>query len=108
MSTQPLLNLFAHQPVEVHAAALVALLQTTHRWWTRAELVEHFGWSERDVRYVVAEAGADIVKGQKGFCHVEHATPEEIKHASNQSVAQGKLMIRYGIGLRRRAHQAIA
>jgi len=94
--------------MSVHVASLVALLRSTHRWWTRAELGEQFGWTDREVRAVVAAAGAEVVKGQRGFCHVEHATTEEITHAANQSESQGKRMLDYSLALRRRAHQAIA
>jgi hypothetical protein len=61
----------------------------------------------RWVRALAEAAGGEIVKGQKGFNHPSNCTVDEITHAANQAIAQGKLMVRYGIKLRRRAHELV-
>ena len=43
--------------------------------------------------------------GSPGYKHIEHCTPEEIKHFKNALISQGKDMIRRGIKIARSAHQ---
>jgi len=52
----------------------------------------------------LASASSEIISGQKGYKHVNHATAEEVNHSANWLISQGKLMIKRGIGQRRYAH----
>lgn len=103
--------LFLIRKEDANVAWLIRTLQQ-HGWMTRKDLLRHINWpaTDRNLRWVRAlaeAAGAEVVKGQSGFNHVSNCTPEEISHAANQQIAQGKLMIKYGIALKRRAHQEI-
>ena len=87
---------------------LVALLRA-RGWMTRKMILAEArkadtAYSERWVRALVQAAGAEVVKGQDGFNHFENCKLDDITHAANQSISQGKLMIQYGVALRRRVH----
>lgn len=91
---------------------LVALLKE-RGWMTRKQILAEAGraggrYSERWVRALVQAAGTEIVKGQAGFNHVDNVTLQAGKEAAAQSISQGKLMIRYGIGLLRKMHERLA
>lgn len=81
-------------------------------WMTRKEILRYAGFpvtahNERWVRALVEAAGPDIVKGQQGFNHISRCKFDEITHAANQAISQGRLMVHYGIALRRRAHALV-
>lgn len=108
--------LFAVTPDHPNVAWLVRELKA-RGWLTRKEIAAlaagaglkmSASYSERWVRALVNAAGADIVKGQHGFNHFDNCTVTEITHAANQSISQAKLMIQYGVALRRRVHQKVA
>ena len=61
---------------------------------------------DRAVR-ALASGSPWIISGQKGYKHLEHATAEEIAHASNWLISQGKVMIRRGLRIRRNSHRMI-
>lgn len=92
-------------------AELLTLL-TDRGWLTRRQLHELTGWNDREVR-AIAEAAfmatgrPQIVRGPLGFCAFDRATDDQVHHASDIAVSQGKKMIRYGLALRRRLHQRI-
>ena len=108
--------LFRVTPDHSNVRWLLRLLKE-HGWQTRREIAEAIrtdgltvsaSYSERWVRAVAEAAGAKIVKGQAGFNHIDNCTIEEILHAANQSISQGKLMIKYGIALKQQAHRRVA
>jgi hypothetical protein len=81
-------------------------------WMTRQDILRTLAWPAtgsniRWVRSLVSAAGDEVVKGQKGYNHIANCQVDDILHASNQEIDQGKKMIQYGIALRRRAHQMI-
>ena len=76
-------------------------------WRTRRHLVEKFGISERQVRLLAERAGADVVRGPKGFAHFEHVEVDEARHCAEIAISQGKKMIRWGLALKRKLHQRI-
>lgn len=77
-------------------------------WVTRKELVAALEWSERTIRNVAEAAGADIVRGPRGFCLFELATEAEVEHAANISKSQGEKMTAYGSALLKRLAQRAA
>lgn len=92
---------------------LIALLRQ-RRWMIAREILLEAGFEDnegnrRRVRAWAHAAGPDIVKGQKGFNHITNCRDqqEEIDHCANQSISQGKEMIRYGLALKRRLHAII-
>jgi hypothetical protein len=103
--------LFMIQSDHPNVRWLVELLRA-RGWLTRKDILEEAklgggDYHERWVRALVHAAAAEIVKGQRGFNHFSNCTVEEITRAADQSISQGKLMVHYGIALRRRAHQRI-
>jgi hypothetical protein len=108
---QPELPLFCIRPDNVNVKWLVGLLKEKG-WTTRKEILAAANKRQSDhnvrwVRALVAAAGTDIVKGQKGFNHIENCKLEEILHAANQEISQGNVMLDYGIKLRARAHALV-
>jgi hypothetical protein len=56
----------------------------------------------------MAESSAgEIISGQKGYKLSAEATIDEIDHAANWLISQGKKMLKRGIAIRRKAHQKI-
>jgi hypothetical protein len=105
------LPFFVIHPEHEHVTWFLDQLKT-HGWLTRRQLIDlaglpHSERNQRWVRKLAEQAGDRVVKGQKGFNYYENCTLEEITHAANQSRAQARLMLRYHIGLKRRAHQRL-
>jgi hypothetical protein len=108
---QPELPLFCIRRENVNVQWLVGLLKE-RGWMTRKDILREAqmkvtAHNERWVRALVEAAGDEIVKGQKGFNHISRCPLNEITHAANQAIAQGKLMIKYGLRLRKRAHEVM-
>ncbi|MBK8255601.1 MAG: hypothetical protein IPK82_23425 [Polyangiaceae bacterium] len=95
-------------PANTDVRWLEHLLQGAHCWLTAKDIAQtSMGRvGDRDLR-ALASASAWIISGQKGYKHVAHATTEEITHASNWLVSQGKLMIKRGLRIKRNAHRRI-
>lgn len=81
-------------------------------WLTRSQIGDLTGWSEREIR-AAAEAAKDtggrpeVVRGPLGFACFARATDDQVRHASEIAISQGKKMISYGVGLKRRLHERI-
>lgn len=106
------LPLFAIPRDNANVEWLVKLLRQ-RGWMTRQDILRTLAWpatgnNTRWVRSLVSAAGAEVVKGQKGYNHIANCQVDDILHASNQEIGQGKKMIQYGIALRRRAHAMIS
>lgn len=109
---QPFLKgLFPGPTPQERSVELVALLRD-RGWLTRRQIHDLTGWDDRSIRSA-AEAAVDakgrpaIVRGPMGFAVFERATVDAISHASEIAISQGKLMIRYGVGLKHRLHERI-
>lgn len=79
-------------------------------WQTRSQLCQHFGWTERHLRDVAESMGTDIVRGQLGFKLTASVTRDDISagiQSAEAFLSQGKRMIRYGLGLKRRLHSVV-
>jgi len=85
------------------------LLRGAHCWMTARDILQTCRGSRLHDRLLRALASASdwIISGQKGYKHLEHATADEISHASNWLISQGKVMIKRGIRLRRNGHRRI-
>ena len=98
-------------PIEEKADQLVTILRD-RGWMTRRQIEELTGWDDRTIR-AAAEAARDyrgrpeVVRGPLGFAVFDRATTDQIRHAQEISISQGKKMIRYGLGLRIRLHERI-
>lgn len=78
-----------------------------HGWRTRKQLTTALGISERQVRMLAERAGAEIVRGPRGFAHIEKADADEARHCAEIAISQGKKMIQWGMAVKRRLHQRI-
>ena len=64
---------------------------------------------DRQIRALAERAGGLIISGPgtPGYCHASHCPAEQISHAADTLISQGRRMIRRAIQLRRRAHKII-
>ena len=92
----------------VEASWLERLLLEGKCWMTARDIMLTSTGSvlDRDIRQIASES-TKIISGQKGYKHIAHASMEEIDHASNWLISQGKKMIKRGIATRRYAHQIL-
>jgi hypothetical protein len=113
MSEQPDLSL--NQMPEANAQC---------REWLEYYLREHGGWhtaamvlmagcrevTESNKRWIreLASGSAWVLSGQKGYCHLRHAKPEEISHAAAWLEHQAREMGERAARLRRAGHRLIA
>lgn len=100
-------QMFADGIAEADINELVLILQK-YGWLTRKALTTQLGWTERRIRSVAEAAGADIVRGPRGFNVFASCSLDEIQHCAAIAESQGKKMIDYALALRRRAHERIA
>jgi len=104
------LPLFRASPDDPNVQRFLRLLEA-HGHLTRAKLSAITGWNERQIRMLAEAAGDEVVRGQNGFCLTDRALREnlgEVQEAAEMSISQGKKMIRYGLGLKRRIHARVA
>lgn len=108
MKPLPQLNLFERAPDDANVQWLEKLLKDSACWMTASDISLSTGGrvGDRDLR-ALASASEWIISGQRGYKHIEHATPEENAHASNWLISQGKIMIKRGCRIRRNAHRRI-
>lgn len=104
----PQLGLFQFAPADANVQWLENLLQGHGAWMTMKDISFTTGGriGDRDIR-ALASASEWIISGQRGYKHIEHASPEENAHASNWLISQGKQMIKRGCRIRRNAHRRI-
>lgn len=67
--------------------------------FTRRQIEQHFGWSDRTVRAVVEASQGEIIATQRGFILTIQATQEEAEKSDNALLSQAKA------NLERRSHQ---
>ena len=99
----------AAPPTPTDARWLEDLLRGAHCWMKASDILlscHGAGLHDRLLREL-ASSSRKIISGQKGYKHTDHATQEELVHASDWLISQGKKMIRRGIGIRRAAHGRI-
>jgi hypothetical protein len=76
-------------------------------WVTAKRLSFHLGTGDRELRAMAEASRGEIISGQKGYKLSAEATLDEIDHAANWLISQGKKMLERGIEIRRKAHQQI-
>lgn len=80
------------------------------RWRSRKEICESLGWTERHLRDILEELGADVVRCQAGFKLTADITRDDVPlviQSIDAFISQGKRMIRYALALRRKLHSLI-
>jgi hypothetical protein len=101
-------DLFAVTDESVSVKWLENLLRGAGCWMTARDIsLTTRGKAHERILRELASASDQIISGQKGYKHVEHGTAEEIAHASNWLVSQGKKMIKRGLNIRRAGHRRI-
>lgn len=104
----PQLGLFEYQAADANVTWLEELLRGAKTWMTAKDISLTSGGrvGDRDIR-ALASASEWIISGQKGYLHLEHASAEDVAHAANWLISQGKLMIQRGCRIRKNAHRRI-
>jgi hypothetical protein len=106
------LDLFAPRPAPAPPSDIERLLAylTTHSGWVPAkQLLADLGFSDRKVRQLAEQSDALVVSwpGSPGYRHFSHCTAEELAHAADAHISQGRRQIGRGLRIRKRAHQTI-
>jgi hypothetical protein len=106
--TTPTPDLFEFTDESISVKWLENLLRGGGCWMTAKDIILSTRGKahERTLRDLASQSG-QIITGQKGYKHIEHATAEEIAHASNWLISQGKKMIKRGLTIRRSGHRRI-
>lgn len=101
-------EMFTVDPDDPNVRWLERLLLDERGWLTAAKIVARSGdqLNDRQIRQL-ASASPNIISGQRGYRHVDHSAIEELHHASAWLISQGKVMIKRGIRIKRRAHEKI-
>lgn len=99
---------FQFAPADANVQWLEKLLKDGQCWMTRRDIELTSGGrvGDRDIR-ALASASEWIISGQRGYKHIEHASPEEIAHAANWLESQAKKMSERAGTIRRNAHRRI-
>ena len=79
------------------AANILARLRMPEPIWYQA--------TPRSLREWAEQSDGRIISGNRGYRLIEHATPEERKHAANRLLSQGRKMTNRAIRILRRTHQ---
>ena len=93
----------ASHRVRIEKLPLVIARLTGLGWRTAADLRVETGFCDRTLRACAQASDGRILSGQRGYCLIEEATPDEIARAANWLISQGKQMVRRGIATRRLA-----
>lgn len=106
VDSQP--DLFGIEADSVSVKWLENLLRGSGCWMTAKDIIltTRGKAHERTLRELASKS-SQVISGQKGYKHIEHATAEEIDRAANWLVSQGKQMIKRGISIRRSGHRRI-
>ena len=107
METLAQLEFVTEGPTPESVSAFVAYL-AFGGWRTRKQLTEVFGITERQVRLLAEHAGLEVVRGPRGFAHIENVPADEARHCAEIAISQGKKMIRWGLGIKKKLHQRIS
>lgn len=99
---------FTYTPEDPNVAWLEELLRGAACWMTARDIEHTSGGrvGDRDIR-ALASASAWLISGQRGYKHLEHASPEEVAHAANWLESQAKKMSDRAGLIRRNAHRRI-
>ena len=78
------------------------------RGWVNArQISQDKGWSDRLIRKLAEMSEGQILGAQAGYRLTVEADVEDIDHAANQLISQGKKMIQRALRIRRLAHSKI-
>lgn len=106
MNQQPELKMFEAAPDDRNVRWLENLLLGAQCWMTAKDIMLTVNGKllDRDLR-ALASASDNVISGQKGYKHIQHATSEEIHHAVSWLESQAKKMSERACSIRRNAHK---
>lgn len=96
------------------AVALIDILKLRaaagHRWVSAADLVIALGWepgqtSERRLRATVEARPREILSGNRGYCHLAAAMPDEVRHSINRLKTHAEAELQRSVDLSIGYHQ---
>lgn len=95
------------------AGQLCLFLSSRPDWYSAARLAcllpstdgQTLNLGDREIRAAAEAAKGQIISGQKGYKHIQHATPEEVSHFVNWMESQAKRMIARAQAARQTAHK---
>lgn len=88
---------------------LLAFLFDNAGWTTAKDIAAALSFSDRKVRQLAEQSDALVISypGSPGYKHFDHCTTDELAHAADAHISQGRNQIRRGVRIRNRAHQTI-
>ena len=105
----PQLGLFEAAPTDTNVVWLETFLRQHKRWIKAADILKWFNRADDDSQKrllrELAAASEWILSGQRGYIHIEHATPDEIHHCCAWLESQAKKMGERAGRLRANAHK---
>ena len=109
METQALLVFTFNPPSQAEVDKLVAWLRNNPGFQKASKLERHLGLADRRLRQLAQNSEGLIISGpgSPGYCHRDHCPVETVSHIAETMISQGKRMIRRGLSMRARAHQAL-
>ncbi len=78
------------------------------KWVIAAVLVAELDLDKRTIRALAEAAAPHVISGQRGYCLLGEATPEEIRHAAGWYESQAAKMQTRAVAIRRAAHHLIS
>lgn len=85
-------------------AMLLARLQG-RRWQSAKDLQDSF--HDRELRTLAESSDGQIISGQRGYCLITEATPDEIRHSADSLRSRARKILARHLAIRRRAHAII-
>jgi hypothetical protein len=107
---QAQLDLFAPPaPPAGEIDRLLEYLAARPEWIPAKQLLADLGFSDRKVRQLAEQSEARIISypGSPGYRHFHHCTTDELAHAADAHISQGRRQIARGLRIRKRAHETI-
>lgn len=94
------------------AERLIAHLLSSPGWHHASDILDAWAIPDtesfrRRIRALAAQAEPDVISGQQGYRHIDHASAEEIHHFVAWMESQARSMTARAEAIRRRAHALI-
>lgn len=102
------LNLFGEPDSDADVRWLEQTLDLCRDWMTARQLglASANRFDDRGIR-AIAASSPNVIMGQRGYRHLNHATTDEITNAANRLESQARKMQDRAIAIRRRAHSMV-
>lgn len=84
---------------------LATHLSLVPRWQTRKEIMAALEWTDRRCRAAGENSNGRIIFGQRGFKHLDHSTPDEVRACINTLYSQSQKNATRAREIQRRYHR---